>query len=83
MIDPLDARLLDGIRDIARQHLNITDPIDFDTDMVLALRLDSLRLLTLVAELENRYQIILQEGDENDLVTIRDLVRLLRLRGAE
>jgi len=83
MIDPIDARLLDGIRDIARQHLNITDPIEPDTDMVLALRLDSLRLLTLVAELENRYQIILQEGDENDLATIGDLIRLLRLRGAE
>lgn len=80
MVD--DQRILEGIRAVARLHLGVEDPIDLDTPLVEAWRLDSLRMLTLVAELENHFQLILEEGDEQGLNQVRDLVALLERRGA-
>lgn len=77
-----DAQILDGIRSVARQHLGIEEPIGMETPLVEAWRLDSLRMLTLVAELENHFQLILEEGDEQGLHEVRDLVALLARRGA-
>ena len=79
-----DSRILQGIRDVAREHLGVSKPEDIllETDLYEALKLDSLRLLTLVAELENRFKVILEEGDEVDLKTVADLVMLLERRGA-
>lgn len=77
-------RILTGIREVARDHLGVSEPegIGLETDLYEALRLDSLRLLTLVAELENRFKVILEEGDEVELKTVADLVALLERRGA-
>jgi acyl carrier protein len=44
------------------------------------MRLDSVRLLTLVAELENHFEVILEEGDEEGIATVGDLVAVLRRR---
>ena len=74
--------ILEGIRLVARTHLSVEEPISLDTPLVEAWRLDSLRMLTLVAELENHFQVILEEGDEQGLHQVRDLVALLQRRGA-
>lgn len=76
------SKILEGIREVARIHLGIQEPITLETPLVEAWRLDSLRMLTLVAELENHFKIILEEGDEQGLHRVEDLVALLQKRGA-
>ena len=44
------------------------------------MQLDSLRLLTLVLEVENRFRICLDDGDELAVETAGDLVALIRRR---
>lgn len=75
-----DTEILDGIRTVARIHLQFEGPLGADTPLVEALRLDSLRLLTLVAELENHFQVILEPEDEASLATVGDLIQVLRSR---
>ena len=73
---------LSGITDVAREHLGFVGVLGPDQPLVETLRLDSVRMLTLVAELENRFQVCLEEGDEQGLVTVADLITLLQRRGA-
>ena len=75
-----DDDILSSLRDVAREHLNYEGPLYADSVLVDALRLDSLRLLTLVVEVENRFGVTLEEGDETGLVTAADLVHVLRTR---
>lgn len=75
--------LLAGIQDVAREHLDHHAPLGLDQPLVEALRLDSIRMLTLVAEVENRFSVCLEEGDEVGLVTVGDLVALLQRRLAQ
>lgn len=75
-----DDLLLAGVAAVARAHLGYDGPVALDTDLVEAMRLDSVRLLTLVAELENHFQVILEEGDEEGIATVGDLVAVLRRR---
>jgi acyl carrier protein len=75
-----DAEILTGIRDIARKHLHVEQEIGMETPLVRALELDSLRMLTLVAELENRFHLCFEDGEEVGLITVADLVAVLRRR---
>jgi acyl carrier protein len=83
LIGPLpmtDAEILASIRDVARTHLKVDREIVMETPLVEALALDSLRMLTLVAELENRFKVCFEDGDEVGLVTVAHLVAVLRRR---
>ena len=73
-----DAEILAGIRDVARTHLEADREIGLETPLVEALALDSLRMLTLVAELENRFRVCFEDGDEVGLTTVAHLVAVLR-----
>ena len=42
------------------------------------LELDSIRLLTLAMEVEDRFQICLDEEDEDAIVTVEDLIDVVR-----
>jgi acyl carrier protein len=75
-----DALILDGIRDVLRTHLDVEERIDMDTPLVEALALDSLRMLTLVVELENHFHVHLEDEDEVGLTRVADVVALLRRR---
>lgn len=75
-----DAEILDGLRSVARAHLGFDGPLTSDTPLVEALRLDSVRLLTLVVELENHFQVCFDPEDEAGLETAADIVRLVRKR---
>ncbi len=75
-----DAEILAKIRDVARTHLQVNREIVMDTPLVEALALDSLRMLTLVAELENRFRVCFEDGDEVGLTTVAHLVAVLRRR---
>lgn len=75
-----DVEILAGIREVVRAHFGADAEIASDTPLAEALALDSLRMLTLVAELENRFRVCFEDGDEVGLVTATDLVAVVRRR---
>ncbi len=75
-----DEQLLGLIQEVAEQHLGHTGTLTPETHIVEALSLDSVRLLTLVVELENRLELCLDEGDEQGVETVAELMALLRRR---
>ena len=66
--------ILDGIADVAREHLSFNDPIRPEMGLIDDLRLDSLRLLTLAVEVENRFRVRLDPDEEASIATIGDLI---------
>jgi acyl carrier protein len=70
-----ETEALAGIAAVAREHLAIADGIAPEARLVEDLGLDSLRLLTLAAEVENRFRIRLEPEDEAAIETVGDLVR--------
>jgi len=79
------AELLAAVAAVAREHLGIERPIGLDERLVEELGLDSIRLLTLAAEVENRFEIALDPEDEAGIRTVDDLLdaveRKLAARG--
>ena len=75
-----DAQILEGVEQVAQKHLDFEGDLAPSTRLVEVLELDSLRLLTLVVEVENHFQICLEEGDEYELETASDLVSLIGRR---
>lgn len=72
--------IIEGIAQVARQSLDWEGELAPETPLVSALELDSLRMLTLVVELEDRFRVCLEEGDEAGLTTVGDLAALLQRR---
>jgi acyl carrier protein len=81
LADP--ATVMAGIADVAREHLQWTAPLSRDLRLVEAMDLDSLRQLTLVVEIENRFRIRLDGQDERSIQTVGDLVDLIQRKLAE
>jgi len=73
-----DTAILAGIAEVARIHLGWDGLLTPEMRLVEDLRLDSLRLLTLAAEVENRFRVLLDELDEGALETVGDLVAVVR-----
>lgn len=73
-----DEAILAAIGEVARTHLGWDGLLTPDLRLVEDLRLDSIRLLTLAAEVENRFRIFLDELDEGAIETIGDLVAVVR-----
>lgn len=80
-----DEAILDGVAEVARVHLGWEEELTPEMRLVEDLRLDSIRLLTLAAEVENRFRVRLDELDEASIETVGDLVAVVRrkLGGAE
>jgi acyl carrier protein len=70
--------ILNGIAEVAHQYLGWEGPLTPDLRLIEDLRLDSVRLLTLAAEVENRFRVVLDESDEAAIVTVGDLVETVR-----
>ncbi len=66
--------ILQGIREVAREHLAWERPLQPPMRLVEDLALDSIRLLTLAVEVENRFEVCLDPQDEEAITTIGDLV---------
>lgn len=75
-----DEQILEGVRAVAREHLDYQGEVTPELELVQAMALDSVRMLTLVVEVENHFDVCLEEGDEQNVVTVADLVALLRTR---
>jgi acyl carrier protein len=73
-----DQTILAGITDVARRHLDWQGPLTAEMRLIEDLRLDSIRLLTLAAEVENRFRVVLDEADEAGIETVGDLVAVVR-----
>ncbi len=74
-----DEAILHGISEVARLHLGWEDgELTPEMRLVEDLRLDSVRLMTLAAEVENRFRIFLDEADELAIETVADLVDIVR-----
>jgi acyl carrier protein len=71
------AAILAGIAEVARKHLGWEGPVTPEMRLVEDLRLDSIRLLTLAAEVENHFEVLLGEEDEAGIETVSDLVRIV------
>ena len=69
--------ILEVVADVARTHLEWHGPLDLEMRLVEDLRLDSVRLLTLAMEVENRFRVRLDEKDEALLLTVGDLVAIV------
>src|SRR5690349_16512623 len=70
--------ILEGIGEVARLYLGWEGVLTPEMRLVEDLRLDSIRLLTLAVEVENRFRILLDETDEGGIQTVGDLVAVVR-----
>jgi acyl carrier protein len=77
-IAPGDPDVLAGIADVARRHLNWHGAISREMPLLETFDLDSLRQLTLVVEIEDRFRIRLDDRDEESITTVGDLVDTIR-----
>ena len=73
-----DEAILAGIQEVARVYLGWEGSLTPDLRLVEDLHLDSVRLLTLAAEVENRFRVFLDELDEGAVATVGDLVAVIR-----
>jgi acyl carrier protein len=87
--------ILRGIEEVARRHLDLeylalTDEsgaprvLSPDLRLVEDLALDSIQLLTLAVEVENRFEICMDPEDEEGIETVGDLADVVagKLKGA-
>lgn len=79
---PGDAEILAVIADIAARQLDWHGVMSRDLPLLEALDLDSLRRLTLVVEIEDRFRIRLDDRDEESIATVGDLVDAIRRKRA-
>jgi acyl carrier protein len=77
------AAVLAAVEQVARTHLKWSGTLAPDAVLVEALALDSLRTLTLVVEIENRFRICFDEADEASVKTVGDLVAAIRRKRAD
>jgi acyl carrier protein len=63
---------------VAREHLGWQGAVTAEMSLIEDLELDSLRLFTLAAEIENHFQIHLDEGDEAEMRTVGSLAEVIR-----
>ena len=73
-----DEAILVGIEEVAREHLGWQGSLTPDMRLIEDLRLDSVRLLTLAMEVENRFRVFLDEIDEAGIETVGDLIAAVR-----
>lgn len=78
-----DEELLAALEDIARRHLRWEGSLGREMKLVEALALDSLRLLTLIVEIEDRFRIRLDDEDETTIETVGDLLETIRRKRGE
>ncbi len=69
--------VLRGISEVARDHLALAQELRPEMTLIEDLRLDSLRLLTLAVEVENRFRIRLEPDEEATIATVGDLVTIV------
>ncbi|MEE8367110.1 MAG: acyl carrier protein [Thermoanaerobaculia bacterium] len=72
-----DVKILRVLESVARNKLEWRGELQKDLRLVEDLQLDSLQLMVLVVEVENRFRIILNADEEAGIEKVGDLVRLI------
>jgi acyl carrier protein len=75
-----DKDILAGIAEVARTHLGWEGRLEPHLRLVEDLGLDSIKQLTLAAEVENAFRVCLDVA-EDEVVTVGDLVAAIRRAG--
>lgn len=83
MSTPDRSAILEGIRELARTKLDYEGDLAPESRLVEDLELDSIRLLTLAMEVEDRFRICLDETDEAGIETVADLLDLVEVKLGE
>lgn len=78
----LSDAVLNEVRRIMAQELEVTRPVALDDELAAFPELDSIGLVTLAVGLEDRFRVKLTGADAGPLVTVRDLARLIERRRA-
>ncbi len=78
-----DAAILAGVADVARVFLGWNAPLSLDMPLVEGLALDSIRQLTLLIEIEDRFRVRLDEEEDRSIQTVGDLVGLIARKRAD
>ena len=73
-----DAEILAGITEVARRHLLWQGELRPEMRLQEDLALDSVKLLTLAVEVENRFRVRLDPETEAGIVTLADLVAAIQ-----
>ena len=83
MTPPLADDVLSAIQDIAANELEHRSPIRPEHQLARDLGLDSVAAMILATGLEDRFRVRLNEQDAEALVTVADLIALVRKRAGE
>jgi len=75
--------ILAGVAAVARQAVGFDGALDEQQRLVEDLGLDSIRLLVLAAEVENRFRVALDPADDAAIHTVGDLVSTVARKLAE
>jgi len=78
-----ESEILEQIGTLAQRELRWEGSLRPEHRLVEDLGLDSLRLMTLAVAVENHFEVCLDPQDEAELVTVGDLVRIVRRKGAD
>ena len=78
-----EAAVLETIEQVLRKELAYTGALGPESDLAADLELDSVSLLTLVVELENRFRVALREEDAGAVRTVGELAQLVVRRAGE
>ena len=78
-----EAAVLAAIEEVLRRELQLTTSVRPESRLAEELQLDSVSLLTLVVELENRFRVALHEEDAGEVRSVLDLARLVVRRAEE
>jgi acyl carrier protein len=73
-----DGEILAVIEDVARDHDLWKGSLSRDLRLIEDLELDSLKALTLAVEVENRFRVCLDPEIEAMIITVGDLVDMVR-----
>jgi acyl carrier protein len=73
-----DAEILAGVAAVAREHVGYEGELSPSQRLLEDLDLDSIKALTLAVEVENRFRVVIDPESEASIVTVGDLVRVVR-----
>ncbi len=73
-----EREILVVIGDVAREHVGFSGTLSAEQRLVEDLDLDSIKALTLAVEVENRFRVAIDPDSEASIVTVGDLVRVVR-----
>jgi acyl carrier protein len=76
-------QVLEAIEKIATRHLGRPGKLKPEMDLVEDLELDSLLLLTLAVEVENHFEICLEQEEEAGIRTVDNLVEIVLRKTSE